>query len=379
MLVFLLLLALIYAHFLCEKELKNKDLTRRNSYLSVFFECKLLILAFMIAISALRAMSVGDDTNTYCGIYNNIAPFGETNFKYYFTQEYECGFVFICSLLKTFGLSFSCFLFVCAIFSLCAVFYFIRKSSKNSYLSLFLYIALGCFAQNMNLIRQILALSFVLFGVCLLQNKKPIWAAILFLVGVVFHKSCVFCLIAIALYYLPYRKNLFEYAMLACLICAKILPLVLKAIESIFPKMIYYSRYFVEKTVYIMNTSWADILFTLGLIFVVEIVLKARQYLCLNKESLKRYDFYSNMFMIVPLIRLVGIGLNMTKLISRLGVYFFIFIIILIPEFLSGIKTKEKRYKTILWTVIGLAFIYMLLLYMVQKSCHVYPYTTILG
>ena len=119
----------------------------------------------------------------------------------------------------------------------------------------------------------------------------------------------------------------------------------------------------------LLNTLYSGALITL---FCVLYFVKNR--LKLDAKDKELYDFYLLIFMVVPLFRIVGFIANMPQLLTRLSIYFFVVLIVLIPLFVKGLKNNKKLFVVANVMVYVVAIAYMVYLYAIKNTCGVCPY-----
>jgi len=378
-LVYALLALSVIANAVTEKILtkyaiigsENKNEKRYSAFLDFLIGNKFLIIFALIFFATFKAVGVGFDTGNYYEFYEELRT-GDLALFDYFENGFEVGYVFLNSILAFFNLSFVFLQLAIALITAVCFSFFIRSLSQDKGMSYFLFIALGTYAQSFTAFRQIIAMSLVAVAIVMLFKNNYIWFLLLTLLAFCFHSSAILCLGIILFKFVKmnWKTVLFFIALTA--ICFFGFRQIMYFLDVLFG-VDYYQRYFATNQVYMMETSLLDILYTisLSLIFVVLFVFKNR--LKLSESQRKQYSFFLLMFLMVPLIRIVGMELNYQTLVNRFTLYFFISLIILIPLFAQGTK-GTKYYKFVVPAVYIIASGYMYYLYTIKLASGVVPY-----
>lgn len=126
-----------------------------------------LVFVMMITISGFRAFSVGADTKVYVNVFYNIRNINLMK------SRFEIGFLKYVEILHHILENAGILLIVSSAICIGAACVFTYKFSKNPMLSMMLYILLGAYFSQMNVMRQSIALSLmeVSFMVLLKNNR----------------------------------------------------------------------------------------------------------------------------------------------------------------------------------------------------------------
>ena len=172
--IYFLLIALIFLdfglEFLCNKKL-TKD-NRFKHFLDFVFKFRLISIVAIVLVSSLRSYTVGRDIYVYYNEFESYKSLSFVDAKN--LTRFEFGYFAIAFLFSKLRLSFRVVLIVSSLFITICFYKFINEFSPNKCMSLVLFISFGMFAQSLNIIRQLIALAFVLLGLTLL-NKNKIW------------------------------------------------------------------------------------------------------------------------------------------------------------------------------------------------------------
>lgn len=147
-------------------------------------------------INGLRDISIGIDTSNYYDIWNWISQ-GVGDYI-------EPGWYWLTKIIQYLGGSYNFFLWVIATMTFIPIGYAGKKVGYNPSLILLFYYLITFYLQSFNVMRQILAISFVLLGYLNLANANKkryfIWVCIAFL----FHYSSI---VALIVNFVPRRIN----------------------------------------------------------------------------------------------------------------------------------------------------------------------------
>lgn len=139
-----------------------------------------IILLFLICFSGLRYM-IGTDYELYNLMYNNLDANNLNN------SRTGVGYGIIALQLKSLGINFQVFIFICALITNYLIYYFFKHNSKKPGLSLLMYLAFGFYTFSFNGFRQALSMSLFLLGYTKKQDKKYVSMFICFLFSFFIH------------------------------------------------------------------------------------------------------------------------------------------------------------------------------------------------
>ena len=169
----------------------------------------ILVALQLFLILALRSVTLGVDLSNYSAGYeyigklsfeemtSRLGPMGMSKLIYPF--DYENGYTIMNWLSSQIGFSFHGFLVICAAINIGTISAFIYKYSKKPWLSFVIFSAFGFYAYSFGIIRQSLALSFVLLSYMCLDKKKYFFAILYFVMAFLCHRSAVVAIIPLIL------------------------------------------------------------------------------------------------------------------------------------------------------------------------------------
>lgn len=224
------------------------------------------------------------------------------------------------------------------------------KLSKNKAMTMFLFVSLGFYFRGFEQIRQMMALSIFLVGVCCEKNDKRKFF-LFWLLSVGFHKSAI---ILLPIYLISKIKIkdwfyiiLFASSVVLSLLKEPILRLVCSVLNYNYYEMIINYGFFVQEI-----TVFGYIrLFLLLLAFLFCLILKH-----INKDKLdnKNFNFLLNIFSFSVVFCLLGILTKTPLVFGRLTFYFVWPLFLMLPEIQKCVKHKETF--EILVLIVGICY-----------------------
>ena len=364
-------------HWLRKKNILNAEelsISKWKKILNFIFKYRFITIVALVAVSTLKSNQVGGDTHEYIRYYNKLKTNSNKLFKDGISSSIEFLYTALNSILIVLNLPFRCLTFIISAFVSISIVLFVNKTSQNKPMSLILYIALGIFAQALTAYRQIIAMAFVLLALIALVDKRWLKATILILVGSLFHISCLMCLLFVIMRFIKPKWWLIVSAFAITTLGAFMLPEILQIIEKVF-HINYYTKYFVIITEYRNSSSLLNTLYSLAIIAIFIVMYVSRiKLLKLDEHEQQVYDFFLLIFMIVPLVRIVGYITGMPELLNRLCMYPFMTLMVLIPLFVKGLEFNRKLFILANVGVCLVSMAYMYYLYAIELSCAVVPY-----
>lgn len=303
--------------------------------------------------------AIGFDYYSYRTIFNTIRETSFSEINHIYTKELL--FIYLNKLISYFGGTYHIFLFITGIFIHTCALYIIYRYSKLPWISVYFYFTFQFLAHNMNLIRQSLAVSFVLLSYTFLKEKKFFPYVIIILIGAGFHRS-ILCMIPFY-FLLNYVKKL--KSMLTIGVITLIIYLTMDQLINIIEKVVH-SDYlqFYKDSYYWQGNSIKYLIFPA---FYCLLTFYYRKLL-LRKNS-------DNLILVNSAFYYFLIYLFITKhfILERFSIYLFIFSLILIPEIIS--VAKNKKIVTLLFLFLGIVYF----LFAAKEGFHrVYPYISLL-
>lgn len=284
----------------------------------------------IILIQGLRATSVGNDIHVY------LRGLGLANGMNFLSGDrlynFEIGFSLFTQLMARLGINEIQFLFLIAAMIIIPISVTIYKKSVSSSLSIIMYICLGFFTFSFSGIRQSIALAITFYSFKYIEERRFIKFLLLVVLATTFHKTAIIFLPAYFLYPIKIKgKHIMVIFILLALI-------------NLFKSRIYSLIYYLYRgySPIIEDTGAYTLLFIMIAVYVSSFIFDKKK---INKKS---YIAYQN-FLLMAII--VQVFASISNTIMRAGFYYYIFIILLIPEIISK---QENRYFRLIATMIAI-------------------------
>lgn len=292
----------------------------------------------IFSVLAFRHPSMGVDlqygkAEGYLGMFEIIGNSSWDKVLHYEFLNYEKGYTIFCKLISLISNSQQTLLVACAFISISSVSYLIYKYSENCLLSFLVYLGLPAFLMNYSGLRQTVAIAITLFSYIFIRNKKPIIFILTVLLASTLHKSAIVFLAAYPIYYLKAMGKMRWMTV-------GLLPVVYLLRNPLFSVL---SRLFKDDAVPDNNSA-----VTLFLVFSAVYIFTA---IYTDKNNIHNEGLL-NLFWVACICQAFG-GVYSTAI--RVGYYYMIYLMLLIPKVLINIKTKindnGQTYAVVTWVV----------------------------
>lgn len=348
--------------FIYINELNKKYLTIKSIGLKLNISILLigLLFLFFIIYSGLRSKVIGNDTDTYLEIFEDISLYG---IDYDLKSRYELFYLYLNKAISYISTNSVVFLMIISFVVLSGYYRFIIKNSAYICFTIALFFFLRYFDDSMNVLRQSIALVILLKAYEFILRGKFAKFFIMVIFASLFHKTAFVFILAYMVRYFSFNKRnilLITVAGLALSLCSSFLINYL---------MSSYYNYYLDGD-YLGETRLASVL---SLLFNVVLLLLCYKILT-NKyvsEDLKN-QFY--LVLVGTVILLVSLQFN---LLDRVAGYFNVFLIVLIPNAIKKIHSYRKRFTLITLVIIFVIIYYYAIVVLKPDWNSVYPYKTI--
>lgn len=324
-----------------------------------YLNCAFIFLSLMVM---LRDVNIGNDTITYVSSYLRYTQ-GDTE------SRMEPGFLIMNKICKFCFESPYSIIVVTGGISMSLYYIFIRKYSNWTFFSVILFVFIGYFDSNMNLIRQSIAVGILCYSYRFLISKNLLGFITSVLIATSFHTTAIIFIFTWFVFRLKIsKKSLLIFAILTISIYL-FFSIVLSSVLSIIGK---YEGY--------QESSYGEG-GKLGSYFAVSIYIVFFIIIYIIYRLVGKIKFQQRRLDSLIMICLMGFGLQIISfnfnIISRIAMYFNIFQILLIPKVLMLLSHKNRIIiSTILFTALNLYFWTKITLR--PEWNLVYPYKTFL-
>lgn len=267
-------------------------------------------------------------SNSYGGVFLNMPnySFGDIiRSPKYVGGHMEMGWLLLAKTISMFTHNLQVYLAIIAVLQFLPIAYVIRKYSSNVVLSYFVFACLGFYVHYFSGIRQMLAVSLILLAFDQLYQKRYLWYALVVLLASTIHSSAI-------LFLLAWPLSKIRLSFLATVICIVLMVAIMPLYQAILfdvLELFFESRY--ER--YLSAEGSATTMF---IVYAVFLLLSFLQKEDTSKIRLLR---------VLLLVGVAGqsLGVLGNSAITRIGYYFNIFLIIMLPEIVLAFKRKNER------------------------------------
>lgn len=337
------IILIIILTFISYREAKGK--------LNIFEQKYIFVLLFLVLflLSGLRK-EVGTDFVSYQNYFNGI-----------FTDAYdymniEIGYKAVNYLVATFC-NFEQSIFLVTSFFIVLLFFInIRNYSDLPLYSIFCFVSLYFYFHSLNITRQYIAIAITFYSLKYLLNRNFIKYMLIILLASTFHRIAI---VMIPFYFIAdFKYNLKVYIIGVCLtlIAMISLPFIIRLVAIIIPKYGYYIDF---------NSSGSSAYFSLiisGVGFLSALFVREKFGL-----DDKIYIVLMNALYISVLFNILAFS---NILMYRIGTFYMIYIILLIPRVIVILEKKWFHFTTIISSILVITALYQL----VNNNSGVVPY-----
>ena len=300
----------------------QKVKTSKKYYMTIF----LLLILFLV----LRSDKVGIDNNNYKSIFQYCH---DLNFIDVFSYErHEIGYKYYNKIISLIYYNFNFFMIITAILSMIGVYYFIKNNSKNYVYSLLIFITFNFYGFFFGIYRQVLAISILLCSLKFVKERQLKKFILTVFLASLFHKTALIFLIV---YILPKIK--INDILVRVWILLTLLFLIIKS------SIIQFILGYIYKPAEATGISGGGYKMLL-LLFILSLVCYYYQKNLLKQD--KNNIIFINMIFVATMIQCLSTVFGNAY---RMTLYFSLAMIIIIPNILEIIKSKElKRFAVIM-------------------------------
>lgn len=300
-----------------------------------------LVFSALILLLGLRHPSMGIDLGYYreYGYLHSYDQLGAYSWKTLLSfnsyLNYEWGYVILNKVIADLsGGNRQVFLLVCAFLSIAPVGYIVYKKSDNAVLSTVIYMGIPPFLLLFSGLRQVIAVGICFWGLQFIE-KKQFWKFLAtVLLASVFHRTALVFLVAYPVYHIRLTPSL-RWGTLALIAGVYVLRVPLfRVFGSLFPSY---------------SAAGGGGSISLFLIFCAIYI-----FCCVFADPRdERTCGYVNLFLLACICQAFG---SISNLAIRVGYYFIMILMVLLPAVLSGMKRSGER--KLMNMLIMLCFIY---------------------
>lgn len=283
----------------------------------------------MFLISALR-YNIGVDYPTYIKAFK-IASEITISLNNLF-DWLQPGFVVLCKVVSFFfGQNFIILFAIIAFFTLFFWFKAISQNSPDPFLSIYILICSCIYYQSFNQMRQMLAVAILTYSVRFILKRDILRFFICIAIATSFHFSAVVFIFAYFISELELNKKTLLLYIIFAFVGIKAFDLIVTAVTNYTPYGFYFGSHW--DTQMELNTI-VNLVYRIGWIIVLLFFYKI-----LQRESPRVKVFY-NLCLLGVLLQVFAVQ---SAIFARLPIYYWIFIIFLIPKAVYSINNNFTR------------------------------------
>jgi hypothetical protein len=317
---------------------------------------KFLAVLLLLAFSAFRE-NVGVDYSSYLSYFNS---FRDGNVPF----DFEPLNMLIIKIITLLNFPNESIFAIYSCITILSISYFIKKSSINYELSLFIFFTLGIFYfSTFNGIRQWVAISIILISFIKYAEDKKRLSFLLYILATMFHFSAVI-FILLPLFFYRFSLRILILIFTGSIFVTHLLLLLIQYTS--------YGMYLNDLTFTKKGNTVFLLLYFISLIIIIIFL----GYFKRQKQLDKRIIFLLNMNLASIYFFVLGYFLLHLDFLSvmRLNMYFEMQLIVLIPMVLEKIYNKYLKLNLTYLSIIFFSAYYFYLLFTKGKIYHLIPY-----
>lgn len=361
--------------YLAEKNFKNN-----NKKIGVAFSIVAVFIPTFIC--GIRRIGIGRDMDLYVEPVFKVA-LSRTFDSYigtYMIRDIERGYAVFVYIVSKISSNIHLLFFLIQLFPCSAVYYFAYKNRERipMWLVMMVYL-LTWYCRSYTIMRQSIAIGFILIAILKTQEKKYIQTVLYFIIATLFHSST---LISIGLFIIIWINNTFEknkkiliYFFVIIILCAVVIS---------YQNILYFFTYKIELLPdkfykYLNNNDYAlekTSIRTTETIFRIGCAIFGFIYLKIIKDEEEKNIFMQYfMFLVMEWIMYI-ISFKITNAIRIGYYYYYIGLLYVIPSLIKTVKRDAFNKGICCLAIIGYLGIFWFIRFPIKKDCETYPYKT---
>ena len=368
-----LFFALITITLFLSKIIGYSSERKSKLYISIIFG----ILSFFMMF---RGFHVGNDTDIYSHLYDVINNYSNLPLFIQNTR-YELGYVYLNRIIGSIFHNRQWLFIITGGFTAFSFGRFIYQYSEMPWLSAIMFLTLQFFDLSMSSIRQVVAISILMFAYDYVVKKKPIPFILLVLLAYLFHTSSIIFLLIYPLSNLELNYKFYFYSICVAIGIFFTFSSFLKLVGRVFPR---YVHYLTESSNSYSNTAKLANVLMLCLYLILFILIKySEKNRIIEKHSLSNdkrllniyFENASNIHALAVWIGIILLFFSLQGTILNRFKYVCSFpLLVAYPNALKHINNPKNRNALSLFSVI--VFIsYILIIYIFRPEWQsTYPF-----
>ena len=305
-----------------------------------------LIISFgmLTIIAMLRKKTIGIDLDLlYAPVFEQLK---QLDFSQITNIGLEIGYLIINKIILLFSTDVQTLIIITSLCTFPIYGWFIYKNSKDVAMSTIFFVIACTYYMELNVVRQALAISFILIAYECIKNKKIMGSIIFILIATSIHASAIICLLMIPLTKIKFKKSYFINTFMIIIILMIFINPIITIYSNVSSSLGLsnnksYDTYLESEKYgvgYINLVSISNILF----LFIVFVLGYYGLLVNEKDKNIKenKYDFLLFMVTIAFITNILSLKMS---ILSRLTLYFMPFVFIMIPEALLAMKNRKNR------------------------------------
>lgn len=336
----------------------KKNISRKSAE-KLFMQISFVVL---FVITGFRGLTVGNDTPMYVNYFMKLNGLGSLAQS---KNRYELGYRFFNCLIAQFFSNPHALLIIAALVTIGLLYKMFINESEVPVYSVLMYVGLTMYYSSLTMMRQYVAIALCTIAYLYLIEKQRLKFALLVILAAFFHTTAFVILVMLPLSMLPYQKNKRYWYILFGLIATVFFNYLVRGVIILFPR---YEGYLNGDNYYIAGKLGSVIK---ALIYSILFWIYDHLYRIYgaDTEENKILYFCGLMGAVLTVASIQG------AILSRIASYFNIMFCVSIPNAMSWIPDRYKKY---IWAASILAGIYaynMVVLYFRPNWTGALPYT----
>lgn len=316
-----------------------------------------IIFNILVFLAGWRAYTVGVDTKDYVELYQSIDSYDISS------GRFEIGFIYLFKILSKISSNPRFMLIITSAICIGCVCFFIKKFSKDTTLSVLLYLLLRTYFCQMNTMRQALAISISLVAITFILKKKTkcrvIATVSLILLAGTLHTVAYVIFIPLAIWLMPHNiimnkltpMKSVKWAIVLSFFAFLLFPLAMKFILDFLPQYAYY-----------FNSEWSDSNYFASLLqTTISFVFLVAGAVYFNRKTFDETRKFAALMMIFYMI-FATLSMRMEIWERITGVFSIYNALLWTPSFVKDIRNKRQRF-FVKGAIVSFSFIYLIVIF----------------
>ena len=341
----------------------NHNLTkkRKKRYIVFSFAC-------LAIISMLRSYNVGRDLQAH--YYKTFLRVVNLDWNNLFTLGYENGYLVFYKIISMFTSDGQWMIAIHALIVIGITGWFIYRNSDNVVMSTFMFITTNTWFMYMTMMRQAMAVSFVLVALEIWKRKdwrikRFVLYVLVVILAMQFHSSAFIAFIIPIFDYLPFKRKHILISTIVMIASFALYNQLFKAVSLLQIGKRDYTEFYSSsgEAINIISLYFVFIyalIFIIGTVSLVYYKGEENQSSNLNvtDESGFSNSFILYMVLVLEVCRITGLKIN---IMARMTYYFMPFVYILLPRAIASFRnySNKKIVKYSIYVLMTVAFVWL--------------------